>query len=163
MKFNLARCSKKLVFGSDSNFPYGFFFAVLVVPGIARGWSSSSKIDGFGSGHFHGCLYQGVQKQGICGLPHVNQLEVSCVMKFNGVFQTVKSLEVSQKFVLVTKDFKYFNESSRDDDGGIIGDILESDWFLHFENYCRRCLKWIHSKEDVQRWRLLSWIQNRSE
>lgn len=48
-------------------------------------------------------------------------------MKFKGVFQTVKSLEVSQKFVLVTKDFKYFNESSRDDDGGIIGDILESD------------------------------------
>lgn len=62
MKFNLARCSNKLVFGSDSNFPNGFFFAVLVVPGIARGWSSSSKIDGFGSGHFHGCLYQGGSK-----------------------------------------------------------------------------------------------------
>ena len=25
------------------------------------------------------------------------------------------------------EDFKYFNESSRDDDGGIIGEVLESD------------------------------------
>jgi len=29
--------------------------------------------------------------------------------------------------VAIFMDFKYFNESSRDDDGGIIGDILESD------------------------------------
>jgi hypothetical protein len=61
------------------------------------------------------------------------------------------------------EDFKYFNESSRDDDGGIIGEVLDSDWsgrqaLLSDVQLASAPSEWvkIHSKEDV--WSLsLGW------
>lgn len=147
MKFNLARCSNKMVLGSDSNFPNGFFFAVLVVPGIARGWSSGSKTDGFGSGHFHGCLYQGVQKQRLCGFPHVNH------------WKWVVSW--SWRVGIFVWWLRILNTSMRAPET-MMAELLVI--YLSLIDFCilkiiTKGVFWIHSKEDVQRWRLLSCIQ----
>ena len=65
MKFNLARCSNKLVFGSDSNFPNGFFLLCSLSRGSREVGHPAAKLMVLAVAIFMDACIKGVQKPGI--------------------------------------------------------------------------------------------------